>query len=102
LQAVSCIRNLRTRHTALTREPPETIHHLFVDFKKAYYSVRKKVLYNILIEFGLPMKLVRLIKMCVNETYSKIRKGKYLSDNFLLQNDLNKETHYRHCLLTVL
>jgi hypothetical protein len=40
-----------------------TVHQLFVDFKKAYDSVRREVLYNILIEFGVPMKLVRLIKM---------------------------------------
>jgi hypothetical protein len=33
-------------------------------------------LYNILIEFGVPMKLVRLIKMCLNETCSKVRIGK--------------------------
>jgi hypothetical protein len=26
----------------------ETVHQLFVDFKKAYDSVRRKVLYNIL------------------------------------------------------
>jgi hypothetical protein len=29
----------------------ETIHQLFTDFKKAYDSVRKEVLYNILIQF---------------------------------------------------
>jgi hypothetical protein len=29
-------------------------------------------LHNILIECGVPMKLVRLIKMCLNETYSKV------------------------------
>jgi hypothetical protein len=34
-----------------------------VDFKKAHVSVRREVLYNILIEFGLPMKLGRLIKI---------------------------------------
>jgi hypothetical protein len=28
--------------------------------------VRREVLYNILIEFGVPTKLVRLIKMCLN------------------------------------
>jgi hypothetical protein len=28
----------------------------FVNFKKAYESVRKEVLYSILIEFGVPMK----------------------------------------------
>jgi hypothetical protein len=61
---------------------------LFVDFKKAYDSVRREVLYNILIEFGVPMKLVSLIKMCLNETYSKVSTGKYLSDNFPIQNGL--------------
>jgi hypothetical protein len=47
-------------------EYSETVHQLFIDFKKAYDSVRRKALYNILIEFGVPMKLVRLIKMYLN------------------------------------
>jgi sorting nexin-29 len=42
--------------------------------------VRRQVLYNILTEFGFPMKAVRLIKTCLNETYSKVRIGKHLSD----------------------
>jgi hypothetical protein len=32
-------------------------------FKKAYDSVSRKALHNILIEFGIPIKLVRLIKI---------------------------------------
>jgi hypothetical protein len=44
----------------------ETIHQIFTDFKKAYDSVRREVSHNILIEFGVPMKLVRLIGMCLN------------------------------------
>jgi hypothetical protein len=63
------------------------VHQLFIDIKKAYDSVRK-VLYNILIEFGIPRKLVRLIKMCLNETYSKICIGKHLSGAFPVQNGL--------------
>jgi hypothetical protein len=47
------------------------VHQLFIDFKKAYDSVRREVLYYSLIEFGIPMKLIRLVKMCLNETYSK-------------------------------
>jgi hypothetical protein len=68
----------------------ETVHQLFIDFKKAYDSVRREVLCNILIEFGVPMKLVRLIKMCLNETYSKVRIGKHLSEGFPIQNGLKQ------------
>jgi hypothetical protein len=68
----------------------KTVHKLFVDFKKAYDSVRREVLYSILIEFGIPMKLVRLIKMYLNETCSKIHIGKDLSDSFPIQNGLKQ------------
>jgi hypothetical protein len=44
----------------------EVVHQLFIDFMKPYDLGRREVLYNILIEFGIPMKLVRLIKMCLN------------------------------------
>jgi hypothetical protein len=67
-----------------------TVHQLFIDFKKAYDSVRREVLYNILIEFGIPRKLVRLNKMCFNETYSKIRIDKRLSGAFPIQNGLKQ------------
>jgi len=48
-----------------------TVHQLYIDFKKACDSVRRQVLYNILIEFGIAMKLVTPIKMCLNEIPSK-------------------------------
>jgi hypothetical protein len=52
--------------------------------------VRREVLYNILIEFGVPMKLFRLIKMCLNETYSKVCIGKHSPDSFPIQNGLKQ------------
>jgi hypothetical protein len=41
-------------------------------------------------EFEVFKKLDRLIKMCLNETYSEVRIGKHLSDNFPIQNGLKK------------
>ena len=66
------------------------MHQLFIDFKKAYDSVRREVLYNILIEFGIPKKLVSLIKMCLTETYSRVRVDKNLSEMFPIRNGLKK------------
>jgi hypothetical protein len=43
------------------------MHQLLRDFKKAYNLVRKEVLYIIPIEFGIHVKLVRSITMCLNE-----------------------------------
>jgi hypothetical protein len=66
------------------------VHQLFIDFKKAYDSVKGEVLYKILIEFGISKNLVRLTKMCLNETYSKVNVGKNLSDKFPIQNGLKQ------------
>ena len=66
------------------------MHQLFIDFKKAYDSVRREALYSILIEFGIPKKLVRLIKMCLTETYSRFRVGKNLSEIFPIRNGLKQ------------
>ena len=68
----------------------EAVHQLFIDLKKAYDSVRREVLYNILIEFGVPKKLVRLVKMCLTEMYSRVRVRKNVSDMFPIRNGLKQ------------
>ena len=67
------------------------MHQLFIDFKKAYDSVRREVLYNILIKSGITKKLIRLIKMCLTEAYSRVWVGKNLPDMFPIKNGLKQE-----------
>jgi hypothetical protein len=93
-----CIRHILEKKW----EYNETVHQLFVDFKKAYDSVRREILYNILVEFGVSIKLVMLNKMCLNKTYSKVRIYKYLSDNFPIQNGLKKDMFYHRYFSTFL
>jgi hypothetical protein len=45
-------------------------------------SFRREALYSILIDFGVPVKRVRLIEMCLDETCI----GKQLPDKFPIQN----------------
>jgi hypothetical protein len=62
----------------------ETVLQLFVDFKRVQDSVSKEE------QFGVLMKVVRLIKMCLNETCVKFCVGKHLSDNLHTEIDLKK------------
>ena len=65
---IFCIRQILEKKWEYTK----AVHQLFIDLKKAYDSIRM-VLHNILVETGIPMKMVRLIKRCLNESYSRIR-----------------------------
>ena len=47
---IFCIRQILEKKW----EYNEAVHQLFIDFKKAYDSVRREVLYNILVELGIP------------------------------------------------
>jgi hypothetical protein len=48
---ILCIRQILEKKW----ENNEAVHQLFIDIKKAYDSVTREVLYNILIKFGIPM-----------------------------------------------
>jgi hypothetical protein len=47
--------------------------------------------FNILIEFGVPMKLITLVKIYLNETYNGVNIGNYLCDTFLIENGLKED-----------
>ena len=62
----------------------EPVPQVLINFRISYDSVRREVLYKILIEFGIPRKLVRLIKMSLTETCSRVRVGKNVLTGSLL------------------
>lgn len=66
------------------------VHQLFIDCKKAYDSVRRAVLYNIFIEFGICMKLFSLIKMCSSDTFIAGQVGKCSFYIYPIKNGLKK------------
>jgi hypothetical protein len=67
-----------------------TVHQLFIYSEKAYDSMRREVLINILIEFCIPMKPAGLIRMCLKEPYIEVRIGNGLSDAFFIKNGLKQ------------
>ena len=68
----------------------EAVHHLFIEFEKAFVPVRREALYNVLIEIGIPMNLGRLIKMRLTETYTRVRIGNNVSDMFPIRNSVKQ------------
>ena len=77
---IFCIRQILEKKW----EYNEDVHQLSIDFKKAYNSVRRGVLYKILTEFGIPRKLERLIKMILTEKYSRVQVGEMCLTGSLL------------------
>jgi hypothetical protein len=67
----ACVKNLRKK-----REYNEEVRYLFLYFKKTYDLLRREVFYTILIEFGIHIKLVWLMKVCLHKNYSKVLVGR--------------------------
>jgi hypothetical protein len=90
---IFCINQILEKKKA---ERNEAVHQLFTDLKKYYESVRSEVLCNILIEYGVPMKLVKLIQMLLSEANSRVRLGR--PDTFRMKNGLKQG----NCLLPLI
>src|ERR1700755_2387713 len=67
-----------------------SIQKLFVDFKQAYDSIRRNIIFNIMEEFGIPRKLIRLTKGTLTATKCKILIQGALSDPFDIDTGLRQ------------
>jgi hypothetical protein len=77
------------------------VHLRFIDFIIAYDTFRRENLCNNLNESGILIYLMKLIKLCLNETCSKVWVGKQLSDMFPITRVLIQEGAglTLHCIL---
>lgn len=66
------------------------LHHLFIDFKQAYDSIYRSKMYETLQEFGIPDKLIRLVRMCLNNSAARVRVQGGFSDVFSISRGLRQ------------
>ena len=66
------------------------VHQLFTDFRKAYDSIIRCKMYQILVSLGVPKKLVKMVQVCLNGHRGRVRVGGYLSDPFEILNGLKQ------------
>lgn len=60
----------------------QSIHYLFIDFLKAYDSIHRDSLWNVMIEFGFPLKLINMCRLCMDDNTSRILLNGKRSDSF--------------------
>ena len=56
------------------------IHHLFMDFKSAYDSIHREKLLCAMSEFGIPSKLIRLVKTTMTNVQCSVKIQSHLSE----------------------
>lgn len=58
---------------------------IFINLKKHYDSIHQDSLQNIMIEFGVPKKLIRLIRMCTKDAQYQTRIDQTTSETFSVE-----------------
>jgi hypothetical protein len=66
------------------------VYQLVIDWIKANGSIGREVLYNILIQFDIAIKVLKLIKICLAEMGSRDWVGKNLCDMLPVGNGLEQ------------
>jgi len=66
------------------------VYLLFVDFKQVYDSVNRDRLWKAMIQLGIPAKLVRLVKACVQHSKCKVKFNGELSEDFSVETGLRQ------------
>jgi sorting nexin-29 len=66
------------------------IHHLFIDFRTAYDSINRNQLYIAIKEFNFPNKLIRLVKITMENSQCHIKLQSEISESLNTINGLRQ------------
>jgi len=75
---VFTLRQLKQKHY----EYNKPLHLLFIDFKQAYDSIKRKSLWKSIEKFGIPSKLVKMVKACIEGSRCITKYGNNYSEEF--------------------
>ena len=70
------------------REHGESLYVLFVDLRKAYDSVPRQALWKILEKYGVPEKILNVVKFFHEGMHTEVRVGSTVTDRFEVRNSL--------------
>ena len=68
----------------------KNIWQIFVDFKQAYDSINRASLWNIMAEFNIPSKLIKLVKACYNNSKACVQVGQRRTTEFGIKSGLRQ------------
>jgi hypothetical protein len=68
----------------------QNMWQVFVDFRKAYDSIHRNSLYNIMEEFGFPNKLINLTKLAMEGVKYQVRVDNTMSEAFGVETGLKQ------------
>ena len=64
--------------------------HLFIDFKQAYDSIYRPSMWQIMHDFGIPKKLIKMTQVCMEGSKCKVKIGNRISDAFETKSGLRQ------------
>ncbi|KAJ8885074.1 hypothetical protein PR048_011270 [Dryococelus australis] len=86
-------RYLSIRITEKCWEYNKEVHLLFIDFKKVYGNIQKSSMWIQMEKAGIPEKLIRLTRICVEGSKSRVKMKGNLSASFESGRDGNRPTN---------
>ena len=72
------------------REHGESLYVLFVDLRKAYDSVPRQALWKVLEKYGVPEKMLNVVKSFHEGMHAEVRVGLTVTDRFEVRNGLRQ------------